>query len=256
MTQVAHSWNAQLYNDKHAFVYDYGKSLIELLAPKSTERILDLGCGSGELTFQIDKLAKSTVGFDKSSEMIAKANYNFPSVEFKVVDASDFEVEESFDAIFSNAALHWVVEYKKAISNMYAALNKGGRIVVEFGGKDNIKTISDELRNSLSKRGLEKQARTEIWYFPSIGEYTSKLEEAGFEVTFAQWYDRPTELADSQTGVIDWITMFGSPFFEGVGVEDIKEISKEVQEKVKPELFKNGKWYADYKRIRVVAYKN
>ncbi|CAM3508907.1 methyltransferase domain-containing protein [Zobellia roscoffensis] len=255
MTQVTHSWNAQLYNDKHAFVYDYGKSLIELLAPKSNERILDLGCGSGELTFDISGLVKMVMGLDKSPEMIAKAKYNFPSVNFEVADAANFKVEEKFDAIFSNAALHWVVQYEEAIASMYQALCTGGRIVVEFGGKNNIRTISDALRESLYKRGYEKQARINLWYFPSIGEYTSKLEEAGFEVVFAQWYDRPTELVDNHTGIVDWITMFGSSFFDGVTNEDIIEISKEVQDKVKPELFKDGKWYADYKRIRVVARK-
>ncbi|WP_276166965.1 methyltransferase domain-containing protein [Zobellia alginiliquefaciens] len=255
MIQVAHSWNAKLYNDKHAFVYDYGKSLIELLAPKSNERILDLGCGSGELTFDISGLAKTVVGLDKSPEMIAKAKYNFPSINFEVGDAANFKVEEKFDAIFSNAALHWVVQYKAAIANMYRALRTGGRIVVEFGGKNNIQTISDALRESLSKRGYEKQAKTTLWYFPSIGEYASKLEAAGFEVVFAQSYDRPTELVDSHTGIVDWIMMFGSSFFDGVNNEDIAEISKEVQDKVKPELYRDGKWYADYKRIRVVARK-
>ncbi|NNE78035.1 MAG: methyltransferase domain-containing protein [Pricia sp.] len=256
MQQVTHKWNAELYNGKHAFVYEYGKSLIELLNPQVEERILDLGCGSGALTAEIYKLVSSVVGIDKSPEMIETARKNFPAVLFKVGDASNFIYEEKFDAIFSNATLHWVVSYKKAIANMYANLVDGGRIVVEFGGKENVKTIIEALRDSLEKRGFSEQARTQLWYFPSIGEYTSALEIQGFRVTFAQWYDRPTELDDEVTGIIDWLTMFAQPFFKGITAKEVIEIKKEVQRKVQPKLFQDGKWFADYKRIRVIAYKD
>jgi len=255
MQQVAHKWNAQLYNEKHAFVYDYGKSLISLLAPKTNERILDLGCGSGELTSEIGDLAPAVLGIDKSEEMIAQARFNFPSLEFYVGDATNFSFEEKFDAIFSNATLHWVVAFEKAIENMYANLKKGGRLVLEFGGKDNVKTITDTLRYSLVQKRYHKQSETKVWYFPSIGEYTSVLETNGFKVTFAQWFDRPTILVDENSGIKDWLRMFGGPFFEGVEPNDVDTIIEEVQNNVKAKLFQRGKWFADYKRIRVVAYK-
>lgn len=255
MRELVNTWDTRLYNDKHAFVYDYGRSLIELLDPKPKERILDLGCGSGELTSEIAGLARGVVGIDKSAEMIRQAKMNFPLAEFKLGDAVDFQSAEKFDAIFSNATLHWVVAYKKAIRNMYANLGTGGRLVVEFGGKGNVEHIISALRDCLSQKGFNKQADTKLWYFPSIGEYSSALEAGGFKVTFAQWYDRPTELMDENTGLKDWLQMFAKPFFIGITLEESVEIIEEVESKLKPILFKNGKWFADYKRIRIIAYK-
>ncbi len=255
MQQPTNTWDAQLYNDKHSFVYDYGMGLIDLLAPKSHERILDLGCGSGELTAKINELAERVVGIDKSPEMIARAREQFPSCDFEVGDATDFNSSKPFDALFSNATLHWVLDYKKAIVNMHSNLVDGGRIVVEFGGKDNVKAITDALRESLCQWGYVRQSDLKLWYFPSIGEYTSALESQGFTVIFAQWYDRPTLLADEETGIADWLQMFAKPFFDRIPDDDAVQIRKEVQDSVRNQLFRDGKWYADYKRIRIVAYK-
>jgi len=255
MQQIAHKWDAQLYNERHSFVYDYGLSLVDVLAPNQEERILDLGCGSGELTKAIKEGAGSVIGMDKSPEMIERARLQYPSLEFQVGDASDFCFDEPFDAIFSNATLHWVTKYKAAIDCFYDCLVEGGRLVVEFGGKDNVIAITGQLRKSLKKSGYAAQSELELWYFPSIAAYTTALEAAGFTVCFAQWYDRPTELADDATGIKDWLLMFCKPFFKGVVDSDVSKIINEVQDNLKSELFKNGKWYADYKRIRIVAYK-
>lgn len=255
MQQVEHNWNTKLYNGKHSFVTKYGMSLVDLLHPKRDERILDLGCGSGELSNRIAELAKEVIGMDLSTEMISEARLKFPLQQFQVGDASDFSFKKHFDAIFSNATLHWVINHKKAIRSMYANLNYGGRLVVEFGGKDNVKAITNQLRLSLGKRGYIEQSELELWYFPSIGEYTSELEQVGFRVAFAQWYDRPTELTDEGSGIMDWLLMFGKPFFNGVKDSDVMEIMNEVQKNLKPYLFRNGKWYADYKRIRIIAHK-
>lgn len=255
MQQVEHNWNTKLYNDKHSFVYDYGMSLVDLLHPKYDERILDLGCGSGELTKRISELAKDVIGVDKSQEMIAEASSRFPLIQFQVGDAGGFSFKKPFDAIFSNATLHWVLNYKEAIRSMYHNLNYGGRLVIEFGGKDNVKAITNQLRLSLAKRGYIRQSELILWYFPSIGKYTAELEAAGFEISFAQWYDRPTALTSDNTGIKDWLIMFSKPFFEDVKDSHIELIMDEVQESLKPILFKKGKWYADYKRIRIVAHK-
>lgn len=248
-------WIANLYNDKHAFVYQYGESLVELLAPKSGERILDVGCGSGQLTAKISELGATVIGIDSSSEMIADAKLKFPRIEFLVKDAADFNFTEPFDAIFSNAALHWVLKKEEAIKRMYRSLKAGGRLVAEFGGKGNVQTIVNQLRLSLSNRGYEENANLELWYFPSVGEYTTLLEKYGFRVTLAQHYDRPTELADSESGIKDWLEMFGNAFFKDVHQAAKEEIKEEVQQMIKDTCFSNGKWYADYKRIRVVAIK-
>lgn len=248
-------WKPELYTEKHAFVYEYGENLIELLDPEAHERILDLGCGTGQLTAKIDTLSKEVIGIDKSAEMIATAQSSFPNIEFQVADASHFTFEKKFDSIFSNATLHWVKEYQKAIQCMYDSLKLNGKIVLEFGGKGNVQTIVKQLRASLRAKGYQEQADLDLWYFPSIGEYSTALEAAGFRVVFASHYDRPTELADTNSGIKDWISMFGESFFTEVSNADIEEIKQEVQEEVKEQCLMDGKWFADYKRIRVVAIK-
>lgn len=255
MKQLESKWDADLYNQKHAFVFDYGESLIDLLDPQVGERILDVGCGAGQLTAKIGEKAGSVTGIDNSPEMVASARAQFPAIDFRVGDAADFQVERAYDAIFSNAALHWVLAYQKAIACMYQSLRQGGRLVVELGGKGNIQSIERQLKESLQKRGYATQAALTLWYFPSLSAYTTTLESAGFEVSFAQLYDRPTELADEQTGIKDWLKMFGSRFFASVSAADVEAIQEEVQEKLKPTLFREGTWYADYRRLRVVAWK-
>ncbi|MTI30588.1 methyltransferase domain-containing protein [Xanthovirga aplysinae] len=249
------NWDTALYNEKHAFVYDYGKELIDLLQPKENERILDLGCGSGQLTKRISIKAKEVLGIDKSAEMVSSAQSNYPEIQFLEMDASSFRFSKPFDAIFSNATLHWVTDFKSAIRSMFENLKVGGRVVVEFGGKGNVEKIVNGLRKSLKKHGYDEQSRFEQWYFPSIGEYSVELEEAGFGVVQAEHYDRLTELADEETGIKDWLEMFAKGFFFEVSNPDIATILKEVQEQLRSELFQNKKWYADYKRIRIVAKK-
>ena len=112
-------WNPELYNKKYSYVYQYGENLIQLLDPKEYQRILDLGCGSGQLTSKINEFAKETIGIDKSAEMMTDAKSKFPNIEFQVADASNFRFTEKFDSIFSNATLHWVKDFKNAISCMY-----------------------------------------------------------------------------------------------------------------------------------------
>lgn len=246
-------WNATLYNDKHAFVYQYGSNLIDLLEPKKDERILDVGCGSGQLTHQIAQYGARACGIDNSEQMIQDASERYPGIDFYVKSASDFSFSQPFDAIFSNAALHWVLEKEQAVRCMYNALKPSGRLVLEMGGKGNVATIIDCLRDTLRKRGFTNNAECQVWYFPSPGEYISILEKYDFTVELMQYYSRPTELADSDHGIEDWLEMFGRSFFEGLDKETISSISKEVQQKIKAKIFLNNKWYADYKRLCIKA---
>jgi trans-aconitate methyltransferase len=254
-TPDMNDWNPLLYNDKHSFVYESGAGLLKLLNPEKGERILDVGCGPGQLTAQISEAGATVVGIDSSPQMIADAKSRFPGIEFYVMDASDFSFDEPFDAVFSNAALHWVLNKEGAAACMYRALKPGGRLVAEFGGRGNINIILTQLRQSLRIHGLQENAGRELWYFPSIGEYASLLESQGFRVMLAQHFDRPTELADSEHGVEEWLQMFGSGFFKGVNTELKDKIKEEVQQPLKSKIFHNGKWYADYKRLRIMAVK-
>ncbi|MEO1655263.1 MAG: SAM-dependent methyltransferase, partial [Bacteroidota bacterium] len=156
---------------------------------------------------------------------------------------------------FSNATLHWVKNYPAAIKSMYECLKPQGRIVLEFGGKGNVQTIVQQLRKSLRERKYLRQSALDLWYFPSIAEYATELEAGGFRVRFAEHYDRPTELADAQTGIKDWLSMFAKSFFEDVPDHHQQEIKDEVQEKIKAKCLVDGKWFADYKRLRIIAEK-
>ena len=249
------NWDADLYNQKHAFVHQYGTQLIDILDPRAGERILDLGCGSGQLTKKISESGAEVIGIDSSEEMIQAARQLYPEQKFSIMDATSFSFPEPFDAIFSNAVLHWVKDQKAATINMFHHLKEGGRLVVEFGGYGNVRTIVNALRSSLNIRKFYKNADLERWYFPTISEYTSLLEELGFEVNLAQLYDRPTLLDSKNNGIKDWIEMFGAHFFQGINPKEKATILAEVQNNVRAKCFKDGQWYADYRRIRVVAVK-
>ena len=138
---------------------------------------------------------------------------------------------------------------------MFENLKSNGKIVLEFGGKGNVQTIVNQMRASLEKRGYLEQSKLKLWYFPSISEYSTALESKGFRVVMAQHFDRPTELADENSGIKDWISMFGNGFFKNVRTSHIEEIKSEVQEMIKSECLIDGKWVADYKRIRIIAIK-
>lgn len=249
------NWNVDLYNEKHGFVHQYGSQLIDLLDPKSGERILDVGCGSGQLTAKISESGAAVIGIDSSMEMIQASRNMFPDIAFDHMYADSFFFDKPFDAIFSNAVLHWAIDQKSVTANMFNHLKSGGRLVVEFGGYGNVATIVTALSVSLKNHGFHKNAVLERWYFPSISEYTSVLEGAGFEVLLAQLYDRPTLLDSVNEGVKDWIEMFGTHFFEGIDTKEKAIILTEVQNNLKLSCFRNGQWYADYRRIRVVAVK-
>lgn len=247
-------WNADSYVRKHAFVFEYGTGLVELLAPQPGELVLDLGCGSGELTREIASRGATVVGLDASADMLAKARQQFPALDFRLGDATRFELPEHFDAIFSNATLHWVTDATAASRQMYRHLKPGGRLVAELGGLGNVGRIVGAVLGQLQARGYGL-ARAGWWYFPSVGEYAALLERAGFRVRLAQHYDRATALVDPETGLTDWIEQFGAQFFAGVSPPDKAAVLAAVDTELRPALFRDGQWFADYKRLRIVAEK-
>ncbi|PLT33501.1 trans-aconitate 2-methyltransferase [Bacillus sp. V5-8f] len=248
------TWNPNLYDVKHSFVSKYGNDLVELLAPKEGEKILDVGCGTGDLAKKLYDSRVDVVGVDKSKNMILQATSKYPNIRFMVRDATDLEYDNEFDAVFSNAALHWVKPAKKALISIFNSLKQGGRFVAEFGGKGNVQMITDEIIKQMEELGLEFKAEQFPWYFPSIGEYSSLMEETGFRVLFVQHYDRPTVL-DGKDGLKNWIEMFGSGFFGDMSESKKDYIIKEVENNLKETLCKDGHWIADYKRIRVIGVK-
>jgi trans-aconitate methyltransferase len=236
------AWDAKRYQSRHSYVFSYGEALIELLAPQAGERILDLGCGSGQLTAKIAETGAQVTGLDRSAEMIAGARHNFPGMTFEIADASNFTVDTPLDAVFSNAALHWVTDANGAAASVARALRPGGRFVLEMGGKGNTRAVLEALREVAGP--LETP-----WYFPSVGEYASLLERHGFEVSFATLFDRPTRV-EGVDGLEDWLQMFGGSMLMGL---DEQRIRHEVAERLRPKMFQDGAWVLDYRRLRVIA---
>lgn len=246
-------WNADLYDQKHAFVYQFGENVLELLDVKPGERIHDVGCGTGYLTKQIKGQGAEVIGTDYSPQMIEQARKNFPDVEFEVANASDFHLEGKFDAVFSNAALHWVKDHDGMMQCVYDSLKPGGRFVAEMGGKGNVQKLITAAKSTLEKYGYHKQAQLSQWYFPSLGEYATRLEQHGFRVAFASHFDRKTPLQDGDRGVAKWIEMFAADYFKGVPEDQKQQMLTEITELLRPDYEENGQWYADYKRLRFIA---
>lgn len=247
-------WNAELYDDKHSFVWKMGAGLLDLLGAKPGERILDVGCGTGHLTAQIAAIGADVIGIDASSAMIAQAREKYPSLRFEVMDAREIAFTEIFDALFSNATLHWIKEPARVVTGIAKALRTGGRFVAEFGGKGNVKGLTNAVEGAWRELGLPGAAPSP-WFYPSIAEYSGLLEKHGLEVTFATLFDRPTPLEDGVRGLRSWLEMFGSAFTEKLSPDQRTSLFLAIEDEARPVLWRDGQWVMDYRRLRVVAWK-
>jgi trans-aconitate methyltransferase len=223
------------------------------LAPQPGERILDLGCGTGHLTSQLAHLGASVTGLDHSPAMIEQARLNYPDLEFVEGDAAAFAFAEPFDAVFSNAALHWVKRAEDVVACVARALKPGGRFVAEFGGKGNIRAIHLALLQALRDLGQAKGPDWNPWYYPSIGEYASLLERHGLAVRHAALFDRPTPLEEGERGLRLWLEMFAGGLLDTLPPEAREQVIQSVERQLRPSRFCDGSWIADYARIRVLA---
>ncbi len=249
----ATDWNAQLYDDKHSFVWQLGASVVELLAPQSGEQIVDLGCGTGQLTAQIASTGASVLGLDHSPAMIEEANLSYPELRFEQADAHDFVVPEPCDAVFSNAALHWIHEPEKVVRCIARALKPTGRLVVEFGGSGNVQQLVRAIQGACS--AVLGETISHPWYFPSIAEFSSLLERHNIEVTQAALIDRPTRLTGPD-GLRNWVRMFGQHWLSQLPPERHQKFFEQVEQIAHAELCRDSVWYADYRRLRVAARKH
>jgi len=245
MAERTPSWDAGHYEAGFQFVWQYGAGLLEILKPQPGERVLDVGCGTGQLTQEIAQSGAAVVGIDSSPEMVAQARINYPKLAFRLVDAASFRAEQPFDAVFSNAALHWMKPPEPVVAAMSAALRDGGRLIAEMGGKGNIASVMEALEMVLGRERVEELSP---WYYPSLGEYASLLERHGLAVTSAALFPRPTRM-DGEGGLREWMQMFGTRF-----PVDERGLSR-LEEHLRPQLFRDGAWWIDYVRLRVVAEK-
>ncbi|HUJ39907.1 MAG TPA: methyltransferase domain-containing protein [Candidatus Acidoferrales bacterium] len=252
---MTNEWDAAEYDAKHAFVYQKAKGLVDLLAPVPGERILDLGCGTGALTAEIAARGAEVLGIDRSEDMISQARKKFPALTFEARDARELRFHGQFDAVFSNAVLHWIPEADQVIAGMARALRSGGRFVAEFGGKGNIQRLVAGFHRAFSALGLREPEGVSPWFYPSIAEYSGLLEKHGLEVRTASLFDRPTVLEDGELGLRNWIRQFRHTFLEKIGEPNAQHWIEEVERQCRSELFKNGSWELDYRRLRIAAWK-
>jgi trans-aconitate methyltransferase len=238
-------WDPERYESRFGFVWNYGAGLVDLLAPRAGESILDLGCGTGQLTQKIAESGAEVTGLDSAPAMVAQARMNYPSLRFVLADGADFNLLEPVDAVFSNAALHWMTRPDAVVACVRRAIKPGGRFVAEFGGRGNIAAIVSAIL-------AEVPDAKSPWYYPSLGEDAALLERHGFRVLEAYHFDRPTKL-EGERGMHDWLAMFGGPMLAGVGAGERPRAVDRIVERLRPALFRDGAWYADYVRLRIRA---
>jgi len=315
MTGMTNQWNAAEYDAKHAFVYEKARGLVELLAPKAGERILDLGCGTGALTAEIAARGAEVLGVDRSEEMIAQARKKFPALRFEVLDARELRFRtdaaqedkhpqatakaekqiphpatiprgkrddrpgpldaqammpsgpvdrvkwQGFDAVFSNAVLHWIPEAEEVIAGVARVLKPagagrpGGRFVAEFGGKGNIQRLVAGFHKALAVLEMRPPDEVGPWFYPSVAEYSGMLEKHGLEVREASLFDRPTALEEGERGLENWIRVFRKTFVDRMGEADTARWIREVERQCRDQLFRDGSWVLDYRRLRIAAWK-
>lgn len=247
------TWDSSLYDDRHSYVWRSGEHLVDLLDPQPGELILDLGCGTGHLTAKIAESGANATGLDSSASMIAQARQNFPKLKFVLADARDFHFDEAFDGVFSNAALHWIPDAERVLRSVAAALRPGGRFVLEMGCRRNVERIQRAIEDVLTQ--ATGQTPKCPWYFPGVGEYTTLLEQCGFEVRLAQTFDRRSKLDHPERGLREWIEMFANAYFVGLPEARREPLVRAIEERLRPELYRDGSWWADYRRLRVEAFR-
>jgi len=244
-------WDPGAYDESFAFVTENGKSLLDLLSPRPGERIIDLGCGTGALTAEIAARGATARGIDSSEQMIAKARAEHPGLAFELADGHDFAVPQPQDAVFSNAALHWMSRDPDAvIARVREALVPGGRFVAELGAAGNCAVILAAVRELWARHDVQPCTP---WYFPSPAEHAARLEQGGFTVRLLTYFDRPTLLSDAAGGIASWIRMFGRDMLAQLPPEAVPAALASVNEITAARLRRPEGWYADYVRLRFAA---
>lgn len=241
-------WRAERYGRTARFVADLGVGLISWLDPRPGEHILDLGCGDGVLSERIARAGATVTAVDGAPDMVAATCAR--GIEGRVLDGQRLDYDAAFDAVFSNAALHWMTEPDQVIDGVARALKPGGRFVAEFGGHGNVETVRRALYRVLAARGIDAAA-LDPWYFPTVEDYRARLEARGFTVEHMELFDRPTPIPTDLAG---WFANFADSFLmvldEPARRAAIDEATAMVAAKLRST---DGGWMVDYVRLRFSA---
>lgn len=241
-------WDAASYAAHAAFVPALGAPVVALLAPRAGERILDLGCGDGVLTEVLAASGASVLGVDNSAPMLAAARAR--GLDVAEADAERLDYDQAFDAVFSNAALHWMLHPEAVAAGVFRALRPGGRFVGEMGGAGNVRTLRDTLRETVEQMGFVPPARDPQWY-PGVAEFTAIYRAAGFADIQAELIPRPTALPGSSR---DWFRTFRAGFLDSAGVPDAARDALAERAAARTDALlprdAEGRILADYVRLR------
>ena len=250
---TSQDWNSSRYAQNARFVSDLGRPVLELLNPQPGERILDLGCGDGALTEKLVATGAQVIGVDGSADMVDASRKR--GLDARVMDAYELTFRHEFDAVFSNAALHWMKrDPDAAIEGVRRALKPGGRFAAEMGGHGCVAAIVVALCATLEKHGIAQAASFIPWYFPTVDDYRARLERAGFRAEYIALIPRPTPLP---TGMRGWLETFAIPFTKILPEKEREAFLDDVTERLRPALCdEQGRWTADYVRLRFLARKD
>jgi trans-aconitate methyltransferase len=244
-------WNSKLYDNKHDFVAEYGKGLLEFVPNDKTQKILDLGCGTGVLTAELAKLCDYVLGIDGSSDMVEKAKQAYPNLDFQVMNALEMPYTQKWDVVFSNAVFHWILNHDLLLQKIQQSLKPSGKLVCEFGAYGNIKTIEQGFGNVLQDIGVPFTSK---FNFPTVDSFGFLLEKHGFSIEKIYDYDRPTPLKDGEKGLYNWAKQFFETDLERFSDVEQDLILKGLMDKVQVKLWNGTFWTADYRRLKVIAH--
>ncbi|MGB8181307.1 MAG: class I SAM-dependent methyltransferase [Stellaceae bacterium] len=246
--EIEQRWDPERYRRNASFVPALGTGVVELLAPQAGECILDLGCGDGTLTASLAAHA-SVIGVDQSAEQVAAAVAR--GLDARIVDGGNLPFAAEFDAVFSNAALHWMRAPDLVIDGVWRALKPGGRFVAECGGAGNVAQVLAAVFAALARRGIDGRPAIP-WYFPTVDDYRARLEKRGFVVRAITLTPRPTPLPGA---LGDWLETFAEGFLALVPSAERAAMKAEIEDRARPILFRDGSWTVDYVRLRFAAIK-
>ena len=246
---MSQHWNPDTYALNAGFVAELGEPVVAMLAPRPGERVLDLGCGDGRLTERLVAAGCSVVGVDASPDQVRAARAR--GLDARVMDGEALAFAGEFDAVFSNAALHWMKRPRRVLDGVWRALRSGGRFVGEFGARGNVATVAQAIAGALGRRGVSYRER-DPWYYPTADEYRSELQAAGFHVLHAETFARPTPLPGD---LVAWLETFAGAFLSALPAAERGGFCREVSDTLASALRHDGRWSVDYVRLRFHAVK-
>ena len=246
--RTAQTWDPERYARNARYVADLAMPVVDLLAPRPGQRILDLGCGDGALTEKLAALGCDVIGVDASADQVAAARRR--GLDARVMDGQRLAFDNEFDAVFSNWALHWMSPIDDVIAGVWRALRPGGRFIGELGGHGCIATIVAAVYEALARRGING-AGLNPWYFPMPDDCASRLAARGFQVDAITFLPRQTPLPGDVGSLID---TFFECFTAVLAPSERPAFVDEVREALRPRLCDaNGRWTADYVLLRFAA---